>query len=290
MGIDRDVLGRIVRDAWIAWAKTQPDPKPSWLVPYDELSEPDKEADRQIGEAVRRASIGAVREELNNYFFLVDRLDVIRNRADMEEFEQVQRGLRALARGQVSAPAVAAVPSEFEAVGRAVDGILQRICTDDDLMLELAAGTRCTYHGDGITHPSVYEDDYTARITDGRTIYAGTFGDRLGAVLAELSDDLRGIRKDDAKTEVPAVLSTTPTVLSASPTFQPPPRAGQPSPLAITLDALDRLLVIINRYGTPQEAFDRDDDAGPLLVQLHAARVEMLTIDRGSNSHDNPDS
>jgi len=48
----RDSFGRVVRGAWIAWAKTQPNPKPSWLVPYDELSEPDKEADRQIAEAV----------------------------------------------------------------------------------------------------------------------------------------------------------------------------------------------------------------------------------------------
>lgn len=53
---DRDELGRVVRTAWIAWAKTQPDPKPSWLAPYDDLSEPDKEADRQIGEAVVRAT------------------------------------------------------------------------------------------------------------------------------------------------------------------------------------------------------------------------------------------
>jgi hypothetical protein len=50
--MDRDKLGRVVRDAWVRWAKTQPDPKPSWLVPYNELSEPDKEADRQIAEAV----------------------------------------------------------------------------------------------------------------------------------------------------------------------------------------------------------------------------------------------
>lgn len=52
--IDRDQLGRFVRDAWIRWAKMQPEPKPSWLVPYDELSEPDKEADRIIGESVAR--------------------------------------------------------------------------------------------------------------------------------------------------------------------------------------------------------------------------------------------
>lgn len=48
---DRDAGGRIVREAWVRWARTQPNPKPSWLVPYDDLSEPDKEADRQIFEA-----------------------------------------------------------------------------------------------------------------------------------------------------------------------------------------------------------------------------------------------
>lgn len=51
-GNPRDILGKIVRDAWIRWAGDQPNPKPSWLVPYDDLSESDKEADRQIAEAV----------------------------------------------------------------------------------------------------------------------------------------------------------------------------------------------------------------------------------------------
>lgn len=49
----RDDGGRVVREAWVRWALTQPNPKPSWLVPYDELSEADKEADRQIFEACR---------------------------------------------------------------------------------------------------------------------------------------------------------------------------------------------------------------------------------------------
>lgn len=48
----RDTLGRIVRIAWVRWAHTQPNPKPHWLAPFDELAEPDKEADRQIGQAV----------------------------------------------------------------------------------------------------------------------------------------------------------------------------------------------------------------------------------------------
>lgn len=50
----RETLGRFVREAWVRWAETQPDPKASWLVPYDDLSEADKEADMQIGEAVAR--------------------------------------------------------------------------------------------------------------------------------------------------------------------------------------------------------------------------------------------
>ena len=50
--LDRDVLGRVVRKAWIEWASQQPDPKASWLVPYEELDEHDKEADRLIGERV----------------------------------------------------------------------------------------------------------------------------------------------------------------------------------------------------------------------------------------------
>jgi|SRR6185437_11479846 len=59
---DRDLLGRLVRDAWIRWAKSQPIQKPSWLVPYSELSEVDKEADRMIGEAMETwivATMGA---------------------------------------------------------------------------------------------------------------------------------------------------------------------------------------------------------------------------------------
>lgn len=50
----RDELGRMVREAWVRWALTLPDPKPSWLAPYHMLDEVDKEADRQIGEAVAR--------------------------------------------------------------------------------------------------------------------------------------------------------------------------------------------------------------------------------------------
>lgn len=63
---DRDALGRLVREAWIRWAKTQPSPKQSWLVAYDQLQEHDKEADRQIGEAVAsQCSAPASRDTLD---------------------------------------------------------------------------------------------------------------------------------------------------------------------------------------------------------------------------------
>ena len=61
----RDILGRVVREAWVKWALTQPNPKPSWLLSYDQITESDKEADRQIGEAVARA-IDARVEELED--------------------------------------------------------------------------------------------------------------------------------------------------------------------------------------------------------------------------------
>jgi len=49
---DREELGRLVRETWVAWAKEQPTPKSHWLVPWEELDEPLREVDRRIGEAV----------------------------------------------------------------------------------------------------------------------------------------------------------------------------------------------------------------------------------------------
>lgn len=51
----REILGQLVRKAWVAWAERQPNPKLSWLDPWEKLSEPDREVDRLIGEEVARA-------------------------------------------------------------------------------------------------------------------------------------------------------------------------------------------------------------------------------------------
>lgn len=58
----RDVLGMLVREAWVDWAKEQPNPKPHWLTPYKDLSESDKEADRRIGERVARVTLARTME------------------------------------------------------------------------------------------------------------------------------------------------------------------------------------------------------------------------------------
>ena len=49
---ERERLGRLVRAAWVEWAHEQPDPHPSWLTPWDQMSESGKEADRRVGEVV----------------------------------------------------------------------------------------------------------------------------------------------------------------------------------------------------------------------------------------------
>lgn len=53
----RDDLGHLVRRVWVEWAKEQPSPKPSWLVPWEDLPEPDREVDRRIGEAIAATAI-----------------------------------------------------------------------------------------------------------------------------------------------------------------------------------------------------------------------------------------
>lgn len=50
--MDREQLGREVRNVWVAFAKEQHDPKPAHLVGWDELDENNKEVDRRIGEHI----------------------------------------------------------------------------------------------------------------------------------------------------------------------------------------------------------------------------------------------
>lgn len=52
----REFLGKLVRAEWVRWAREQPSPKPSWLESWNALTEPEREVDRRIGEAVWRFS------------------------------------------------------------------------------------------------------------------------------------------------------------------------------------------------------------------------------------------
>lgn len=45
-------LGRLVRHVWVEWARRQPNPKPSWLVPWEKLAKPDRDVDMRIGAAL----------------------------------------------------------------------------------------------------------------------------------------------------------------------------------------------------------------------------------------------
>jgi hypothetical protein len=64
-----DDLGKLVRDTWIEWAKEQSNPKASWIVPYEGLSQPDKVADIRTGTADEEACTKCfdkyVKENLN---------------------------------------------------------------------------------------------------------------------------------------------------------------------------------------------------------------------------------
>lgn len=59
----REFLGRTVRAAWLAYCKeTGRTDKPSYVASWEDISEWDREVDRQIGEAVRRELIAAMEE------------------------------------------------------------------------------------------------------------------------------------------------------------------------------------------------------------------------------------
>lgn len=48
----RELVGRMVRQIWVEWAREQPDPKPSWLLPWEELDDGQREVDMRIGDAL----------------------------------------------------------------------------------------------------------------------------------------------------------------------------------------------------------------------------------------------
>lgn len=60
----RELVGRLVRQVWVEWAGEQPEPKPSWLLPWEDLDDGDREVDTRIGAALFRSGHAAAWEEL----------------------------------------------------------------------------------------------------------------------------------------------------------------------------------------------------------------------------------
>ena len=90
---NRENGGKQVRAAWMRWARMQPDPKPSWLLPWDQLDDPDKEPDRVIWEEVAapyQAFIDALMAQLSH---VTDQRDVLHDRllAYAEVFDKKER-------------------------------------------------------------------------------------------------------------------------------------------------------------------------------------------------------
>lgn len=57
--VPRELLGRWVRQTWVAWASEQDSPKPSWLLPWEGLDAGQQEVDMRIGEALYGAGRAA---------------------------------------------------------------------------------------------------------------------------------------------------------------------------------------------------------------------------------------
>lgn len=79
--MDREELGREVRRIWREWAREQDNPKPSWLVPWEGLSEPDREVDRRIGEGLAGIGWRAAYQRVEALQAEVDRLREIEDAA-----------------------------------------------------------------------------------------------------------------------------------------------------------------------------------------------------------------
>ena len=52
--VEREELGRIVREAWVNYCHETGDSKPSHIAPWEEIADWDREVDCRIGEAIAR--------------------------------------------------------------------------------------------------------------------------------------------------------------------------------------------------------------------------------------------
>jgi len=65
IALDTDLteeLGKLVRSTWVNWAKSLPLAKQSWLTPWEELDDQQKEIDRLLGKTVWEAALASSNE------------------------------------------------------------------------------------------------------------------------------------------------------------------------------------------------------------------------------------
>jgi hypothetical protein len=59
-----DAIGALVREVWVEWAAEQPDPKPSWLTPWEDLDEGQRQVDKRIGATIAAVARAAERDRV----------------------------------------------------------------------------------------------------------------------------------------------------------------------------------------------------------------------------------
>ena len=84
----RELVGRLVRQVWIEWASEQDEPKPSWLLPWEDLDDGQREVDMRIGEKLYQAGIDALTRKIKRLRDDEDR----QFQADMDLLDYSLRG------------------------------------------------------------------------------------------------------------------------------------------------------------------------------------------------------
>jgi hypothetical protein len=84
----RELVGRLVRQVWIEWASEQDDPKPSWLLPWEDLDDGQREVDMRIGEKLYQAGGDALTRKIKRLRDAEDR----QFQADMDLLDYALRG------------------------------------------------------------------------------------------------------------------------------------------------------------------------------------------------------
>lgn len=130
----REFLGRLVRQVWVEWAREQPDPKASWLQPWEALTEPEREVDRRIGERVASVAAPLWSDDVAALRADVDRL----NGAETE----LRHALRTIA-GHVGGVVALGASTEMHcAVADEVRLVVERLTRERDSAISLARQCR----------------------------------------------------------------------------------------------------------------------------------------------------